>query len=45
MSQVGGLFSEMARIVVQPEWVGLLDFATRFPNVIENAMAAAAVAA
>ncbi|MEZ4709995.1 MAG: pyridoxamine 5'-phosphate oxidase family protein [Caldilineaceae bacterium] len=45
MSQVGGLFAGMARIVVQPEWVGLLDFETRFPNVIENAMAAAAAPA
>lgn len=38
MTQVGGLFSQMARIVVQPEWVGILDFETRLPSAIEAAM-------
>lgn len=40
MGQVGGLFTEMARIVVTPTWVGILDFETRFPGVIEDAVAA-----
>jgi len=29
----------MARIAIQPEWVGILDFEQRFPIAIENAMA------
>lgn len=29
----------MSRIFVRPEWVGLLDFTTRFPSVLERAMA------
>ena len=38
VEQVRGMFSQMARIVVQPEWVGILDFAQRFPSAIEAAM-------
>jgi hypothetical protein len=38
VEQVRTLFPRMARIVVRPEWVGLLDFATRFPGVIAAAM-------
>jgi hypothetical protein len=34
------MFSVMARIVIRPEWVGVLDFQTRFPSAIESAMAA-----
>lgn len=37
--QVGSLFPQMARIVVRPDWVGLLDFEQRFPSAIESAMA------
>ena len=37
--QVGGMFSQMARIVIQPEWVGIMDFEQRFPSAIEEAMA------
>ena len=29
---------EMARIFIQPEWVGILDFETRFPSALERAM-------
>ncbi len=29
----------MSRNFVRPEWVGLLDFTTRFPNELERAMA------
>lgn len=39
VGQVGNMVSEMARIVVQPEWVGILDFEQRFPSAIERAMA------
>ena len=28
----------MVRIFVQPEWVGILDFETRFPSALERAM-------
>jgi len=36
--QVDGMFSEMGRISVRPEWVGMLDFEQRFPQAIANAM-------
>ena len=39
--QMGQLSVEMARIAIRPEWVGTLDFETRFPNAIESAMASA----
>ena len=39
VGQVGGLFTQMARIAVTPEWVGILDFEQRFPSAIEAAMA------
>jgi hypothetical protein len=29
---------QMARVFVKPEWVGILDFETRFPSSIERAM-------
>ena len=29
---------QMARIFVQPKWVGILDFETRFPSALERAM-------
>jgi hypothetical protein len=32
------LVSHMARIFVTPEWVGILDFETRFPSHVERAM-------
>ena len=38
VQQVGGLFSQMARIAVKPEWVAIMDFETRFPSTIEAAM-------
>jgi hypothetical protein len=38
--QVGGMVSEMGRIVIQPEWVSILDFESRFPSAIAAAMAA-----
>ena len=30
-------FPRMARIVIRPEWVGVIDFATRFPGVFATA--------
>jgi hypothetical protein len=42
VGQVGAMFSRMARIFVTPEWVGILDFETRFPSAIEHAMERAA---
>jgi hypothetical protein len=30
---------EMARIFIRPEWVGILDFETRFPSALQRAMA------
>ena len=39
VKQFEGMFSHMVRIVVKPEWVGVLDFEKRFPSAIEAAMA------
>jgi hypothetical protein len=39
VDQVSGMFPEMARISVKPEWAAVLDFETRFPSAIEAAMA------
>lgn len=38
------LVTEMARIFVTPEWVGILDFETRFPSHVERAMEEAGAA-
>ena len=38
VKQVGGMFAQMARIAVKPEWVAVLDFEKRFPSAIEAAM-------
>jgi len=34
VKQLGGLIKSMVRITVTPEWVGLLDFQTRFPSAL-----------
>jgi hypothetical protein len=34
VKQLGGMLPNMVRITVTPEWVGLLDFQTRFPSAI-----------
>ena len=39
--QARGMFKQMARIAIQPEWVKILDFQTRFPKAIEEAAAGA----
>lgn len=31
---MGKMISSMVRITVTPEWVGLLDFQTRFPSAL-----------
>ena len=37
--QVGQMFDQMARLVLTPEWVNILDFEQRFPSAIAAAMA------
>jgi hypothetical protein len=32
------IMTEMARIFITPEWVGIIDFETRFPQYVERAM-------
>ncbi len=34
MEQLRGMVSSMERITITPEWVGLLDFQTRFPSAL-----------
>lgn len=34
LTQLRGMISSMVRITVTPEWVGLLDFQTRFPSAL-----------
>jgi Pyridoxamine 5'-phosphate oxidase len=34
LSQLRGKVSSMVRITITPEWVGLLDFQTRFPSAL-----------
>jgi len=34
VKQIGTLMPQMVRITIVPEWVGLLDFQTRFPSAI-----------
>ena len=38
LEQMAPMCPQMARIFVQPTWVGILDFETRFPSAIERAM-------
>jgi len=34
VKQLGGMVSSMVRITIKPEWVGLIDFQTRFPSAL-----------
>jgi Pyridoxamine 5'-phosphate oxidase len=34
VKQLGGMVTSMVRISITPEWVGLLDFQTRFPSAL-----------
>jgi len=36
IKQLRGLIPNMVRITVTPEWVGLLDFQTRFPGALSS---------
>jgi hypothetical protein len=36
LTQLRGLVSSMVRITITPEWVGLLDFQTRFPSALAS---------
>jgi Pyridoxamine 5'-phosphate oxidase len=36
LAQLGKLTPKMVRIVIAPEWVGLLDFQTRFPSALSS---------
>ena len=38
VEQVKKMFPRMARIIVSPEWVSIIDFEKRFPSAIEAAM-------
>src|SRR5215217_6223756 len=39
LAQARPIVPRMSRVFVQPEWVGILDFETRFPSALERAMA------
>ena len=41
VEQLRKLFPQMARIAVEPKWVGILDFEARFPSAIAAAMSGA----
>lgn len=34
VAQLGKMISSMVRVTITPEWVGLLDFQTRFPSAL-----------
>lgn len=36
VEQIGGMVSEMGRVAIRPEWVGILDFETRFPSALSG---------
>jgi hypothetical protein len=38
VNQLSAISPKMARVFITPEWVGVLDFETRFPNALERAM-------
>jgi hypothetical protein len=38
VAQIGSIMPRCTRIFIQPEWVGILDFETRFPSAVERAM-------
>jgi hypothetical protein len=35
-ARVRGLYEQMVRITIDPEWAKLLDFETRLPTPVEN---------
>ncbi len=38
LEQIRPMFTQMVRIAVQPQWVGIIDFDHRFPSSVERAM-------
>jgi hypothetical protein len=34
VTQLDSMIQDMVRITIMPEWVGLLDFQTRFPSAL-----------
>jgi hypothetical protein len=34
VSQLASMIQDMVRITIAPEWLGLLDFQTRFPSAL-----------
>jgi hypothetical protein len=42
LENVRAMGSQMARIAITPEWVGIIDFESRFPSALERAMERAA---
>jgi hypothetical protein len=38
LNNLSPICPQMARVFVKPEWVGILDFETRFPSALERAM-------
>jgi hypothetical protein len=38
LDQLGPIVPRMSRIFIQSEWVGILDFESRFPSALERAM-------
>lgn len=44
LNQLEPICPSMSRVFIKPEWVGILDFETRFPNALERAMERAASA-
>ena len=38
VDQLGPICPRMTRIFIRPEWVGVMDFESRFPNALERAM-------
>lgn len=38
LDSMAPLCPQMARVFIRPEWVGILDFETRFPSALERAM-------
>ena len=42
INQIKGMFTQMARVAVVPEWAGIIDFEMRYPSAIAAAMAGAA---
>jgi len=38
LKEAARLYPRMTRIFIHPDWVGLLDFETRLPSVVERAL-------